>query len=140
MSTALAARVFALPDIEERPIHRSDPPERGMWLRDRVPKGPADAFINEREIGHFHPWDRSMHIALPPDLAPRDVDAGWAEVHPVARAGLARKNMVMLYGPRDEHEVDVIFGIVLSAYRFAGGRAPKTNASNPTFKKNGNSG
>jgi hypothetical protein len=36
MLTALAARVFALPDIEERPIHRADPPERGLaqgWSR-----------------------------------------------------------------------------------------------------------
>jgi hypothetical protein len=129
MLTALAARVFALPDIEERPIHRADPPERGLWLGGTVPKGPADAFINEREIGHFHPWDRSMHIALPPDMTPRAVDAGWAEVHPVARAGLAPKNLVMLYGPRDAHEVDVIFGIVLAAYQYADGKAPITNGS-----------
>ncbi len=30
MLAALAARVFALPDIEERPIYRADPPERGL--------------------------------------------------------------------------------------------------------------
>jgi hypothetical protein len=140
MLTALAARVFALPDIEERPIHRADPPERGLWLQDAVQKGPGDAFINEREIGHFHPWDRSMHIALPPDLAPMAVEAGWAEVHPVARAGLARKNMVMLYGPRDEHEVEVIFGIVLAAYQHAGGKVPMTDGSAPAFRKSRNSG
>ena len=131
MLTALAARVFALPDIEERPIPRADPPERGLWLRDVIPKGPADAFLQEREIGHFHPWDRSMHIALPPELAPRAVDAGWAEVHPAALAGLAPKNLVMLYGPRDRHELDVIFGIVLEAYRHAGGKAPMTPGSTP---------
>ena len=106
------------------PIHRADPPERDLWLRDALPKGPTDAFINEREIGHFHPWDQSMHIALPPDLAQRAVDAGWAEVHPVARAGLARKNHVMLYGPRDEREADVTYGIVLGAYEYAGGKVP----------------
>jgi hypothetical protein len=138
MLTTLAARVFALPDIEERPIPRADPPERGLWLRDVIPKGTADAFINEREIGHFHPWDRSMHIALPPDLAPRAVEAGWAEVHPVALAGLAPKNLVMLYGPRDAHEVDVIFGIVLAAYRRAGGKAPVTLDSTPSRVKGRN--
>jgi hypothetical protein len=136
MLTALAVHVFALPDIKERLIHRADPPERDLWLRDAVPKGTADAFINEREIGHFHPLDRSTHTALPPGLAPMAVDAGWADVHTVARAGLAHKNMVLLHGPRDAHEVDVIFGIVLAAYRFAGGRAPKTNASTPAFQEN----
>jgi hypothetical protein len=128
---ALAERVFRLPDIEERPIFRADPPERGLWLRDALPKGPADAFINEREIGHFHPWDRSMHIALPPDLATIAVGAGWAEVHPVARAGLARKNNVMLYGPRDEHEADVIYGIVLATYLYAGARARTAQGPTP---------
>jgi len=128
---ALAERVFRLQDIEERPIFRADPPERGLWLRDALPKGPADAFINEREIGHFHPWDRSMHIALPPDLAPSAVDAGWAEVHPVARAGMARKNNVMLYGPRDEQEADVLYGIVLAACLYAGGKGPTTPGPTP---------
>jgi hypothetical protein len=130
MLAAMAARVFALPDIEERPIHRADPPrERGLWLREGVAAGPAEAFINEREIGHFHPWDRNMHIALPPEVAKKAVDAGWAEVHPVALAGLARENYVMLYGLRDDREADVIFGIVLAAYLYAGGRVPTTSSS-----------
>lgn len=125
MLAALAARVFALPDIEERPIYRADPPERGLWLKDGVQAGPADAFINEREIGHFHPWDRSMHIALPPDVAKKAVSAGWAEVHPVGRAGLAPQNFVMIYGPRDDHEVDIVFSLVQAAYLYAGGKLPK---------------
>ncbi len=124
MMEVLAERVFALPDIDERPIDRAgppNPPERALWLKDDLPAGPADAFINEREIGHFHPWDRSMHIALPPELAPEAVAAGWAEVHPVARAGAAPSNLVMIYGPRDADEVDVVFELVLSAYLYAGG-------------------
>jgi len=128
MMNALAERVFALPDIEERPIDRAgppNPPERTLWLKDDLRAGPADAFINEREIGHFHPWDRSMHIALPPDEAREAVSAGWAEVHPVARAGAAPSNLVMIYGPRDAHEVDVLFDLVLTAYRYAGGKLSK---------------
>lgn len=47
----------------------------------------------------FHPWDGSLHIVLPPDLAMEAITAGWAGVHPVARAGMAPLNRVMLYGP-----------------------------------------
>jgi phospholipase/carboxylesterase len=125
MAAALSARVFALPDIEERPGVVADPRERALWLRDEVPKGPPDAFLGYREIGHFHPWDNSLHIALPPELVEAAVKAGWAEVHPVARAGHAPANMVMLYGPRDEAEADVLFGLIEAAVRRAGGRGAK---------------
>jgi len=118
----LAARVFALPDVEERPTTVSAPGARAIWLRDTVAKGPDDAFLAQREIGHFHPWDGSMHLALPPELVRPAVAAGWAEVHPVARAGGAPGNMVMVFGPRDACEVDTVFGLVLASYRRAGGR------------------
>jgi phospholipase/carboxylesterase len=121
---ALAARVYALADVEERPGTVADPRERAIWLCDAVPAGPADAFLGNREIGHFHPWDNSLHIALPPDVAKAAVAAGWAEVHPVARAGMAPENKVMLYGPRDEGEVDVLFDLIAAAVRHAGGRGP----------------
>jgi hypothetical protein len=122
---ALMARVFALPDVEERPGTVADPRESAIWLRDDLPAGPADGFLGNREIGHFHPWDHSLHIALPPDLAQEAVAAGWAEVHPVAKAGMAPGHLVMLYGPRDEGEVEVLFQLILVAVRRAGG-APAT--------------
>jgi Family of unknown function (DUF5519) len=121
---ALARRVFALPDVEERPGTVAHPAERAIWLRDGVPVASDDAFLGNREIGHFHPWDGSLHIVLDPGLAEAAVAAGWAEVHPVAKAGRAPANRVMLYGPRDEDEVEVLFGLIAAAVRRAGGRAP----------------
>lgn len=122
MAEAVAARVFALPDVAERPGSVADPRERAIWLRDDVPAGPRDAFLGLREIGHFHPWDNSLHIALPPDLVGPAVEAGWAEVHPVARVGMAPGNTVMLYGPRDDAEVDVLLGLIAAAVRRAQGQ------------------
>ncbi|MGH2521012.1 MAG: luciferase family protein [Anaerolineales bacterium] len=130
MLAALAARVYALPDVEDRPTILSAEGARAIWLRDRVKAGPSNAFLGgygmtpTREIGHFHPWDGSLHIALPPAVAQEAVAAGWAEVHPVAQAGMAPTNIVMLYGPRDESEVNVLFELILAAYRYAGGRDP----------------
>ncbi len=122
LQTALARRVFALAAVEERPTTLSAPGARAIWLRDDLPAGPRDAFLGNREIGHFHPWDGSLHIALPPDLAREAVKAGWAEVHPVARAGMAPEHVVMLYGPRDEGEVQVIFDMVSAAVDRAAGQ------------------
>src|SRR3990170_3446060 len=65
----LKERFYALPDVEERPTTVSDPRARAIWLREGVPIGDADAFMGGREFGHFHPWDRSMHVILPMDVA-----------------------------------------------------------------------
>jgi hypothetical protein len=121
----LAQRVFALPDVEERATHISVPGARALWLRDRVPAGPPEAFMIEREFAHLHPGrDQSLHAALPPDLAQAAIDAGWAELHPVARMGLIPPSVVMVYAPRDEDELDVVYALVVASYRFAGGQLP----------------
>jgi len=70
-----------------------------------------------------------MHVALPPDVARQAVTSGWAEVHPVALAGMAPENMVMVYGPRDVREVNVIFDLLQAAYRYAGGHLPEKEAA-----------
>jgi hypothetical protein len=119
MVAALAERVFALGDVEERPGTVAHPAERAIWLRDEIPAGPPDAFLGDREIGHFHPWDGSLHIALPPELAKEAVAAGWAGVHPVAKAGMAAQHLVMLFGPRNHDEVEVLFHLIEAAVRLA---------------------
>jgi hypothetical protein len=121
--TSLAQRLFALPDVEERPTMISVPGARALWLRDDVPPGPPEAFMIAREFAHLHPGrDQSLHATLPVDLAEAAIDAGWAELHPVALRGLIPRTSVMLYAPRDEEELEVVYRLVLSSYRFAGGR------------------
>lgn len=122
MGALPAWRVFALPEVEERAGTVAHPAERAIWLRDEIPAAPGDVFLGDREIGHFHPWDGSLHIVLDPGLAEAAAAAGWAEVHPVALAGLAPRNRVMLYGPRDETEADIIFSLIASAVRRAAGQ------------------
>ncbi len=98
------------------------PAERAIWLREEVPAAPGDVFLANREIGHFYPWDGSLHIVLEPGLADAAVAARWAEVRPVALAGLAPRSRVVVYGPRDESEVDVTFSLIADAVRRASGR------------------
>ena len=103
----------------------SVPGARALRLRDGVPAGPSGAFMIEREFAHLHPGtDQSLHAALPPDLAQDAIEAGWAELHPVARTGLIPPTTVMLYAPRDQDELEVVYGLVLASYRFAGGHPP----------------
>jgi hypothetical protein len=121
----LALRVFALPDVEERPSAISVPGARALWLRDGVTPGPREAFMIGREFAHIHPMpDGSLHAALPPEVAREAIEKGWAEQHPVARMGHIPQNVVMIYAPREEGEIEVVAGLVAEAYRYAGGTAP----------------
>jgi hypothetical protein len=70
-----------------------------------------------------------LHVALLPDVARQAIASGWAEVHPVALAGMAPENMVMVYGPRNEREVNVIFDLLQAAYRYAGGHLSEKEAA-----------
>jgi hypothetical protein len=121
----LARRVFALPGVEERPSAISVPGARALWLREDVPAGPPEAFMIGREFAHIHPMpDGSLHAAVPPEVAQEAVEKGWAEQHPVARMGYIPQNVVMIYAPRNAEEIEVVAGLVVEAYRYAGGTAP----------------
>jgi hypothetical protein len=125
MVEELAWRVFALPGVEERPSAISVPGARALWLRDKLPAGPREAFMIGREFAHIHPLpDGSLHAALPPEVAQEAISKGWAEQHPVARLGYIPQNVVMIYAPRDAQEVEVVAGLVIGAYRYASGVVP----------------
>jgi hypothetical protein len=126
----LARRVFALPDVAERPSLVSVPGARALWLRADAPVGPPEAFMSGREFAHLHPGDdQSLHAMLPEELVQAAIAAGWAEPHPVARTGGLPRSAVMLYAPRDQAELEIVCGLVLASYRFAGGRDAASAAS-----------
>jgi hypothetical protein len=50
-------------------------------------------------------------------------------VHPIALAEMAPENMVMIYGPRNEEEVNVIFDLLQAAYHYAGACLPEEGAA-----------
>ena len=107
----LAARLFALPGVAERPSAISVPGARALTLRKPDPQSPM--FMVGSEFAHLHPApDFSLHAALPRDLMVEAIEAGWAEPHPIARLGLIPDTIVMLYAPRDENELDVEAGLV----------------------------
>jgi hypothetical protein len=119
----LAAAVFALPGVEERPSRISVPGARALWLAVGA-AGPPEAFLVEHEFAHLHPEpDQSLHLMLPPALAVEAVEAGWAEQHPVARLGAIPANAVMVYAPRDDGEREVVEALVRASYAFARGEA-----------------
>jgi hypothetical protein len=118
----LARRIFALPGVLEEPSRISVPGARALVLAPDEASGPPDAFLIGREFAHLHPApDHSLHAMLPTETVTAAVDAGWAELHPVALRGLIPSTAVMLYAPRDEAELEVIEGLVRASHAFARG-------------------
>lgn len=81
----------------------------------------GDRFMIECEFAHIHPpQDGSLHLTLPPAIVEPVIENGWAERHPLAgRYGLAA-NIVMVYGPRDEAELEVVKDLVRASHGWAG--------------------
>jgi len=101
------------------PSHVSVPGARAFHLPQCT--HPAKAgFMLEREFAHLHPpRDGSLHMALPPEIVQTVVDNGWAEYHPLAGKHGLPGNIVMVYGPRDEGEVEVVGELLRASHGYA---------------------
>lgn len=97
------------------------PGARSLHARDG--NGADAAFLDAetREFAHLHPWyDGSVHLALPPEQAADAIARGWAQPHMWAGTRFC-DGFMLVYGPRDEAEVDVVAGIIGASYAFATG-------------------
>ncbi|TWU77827.1 hypothetical protein ED733_002110 [Metarhizium rileyi] len=72
------------------------------------------------EIVHVHDSDHSMHMCLHPDDIAEVLGKGWGQMHPLARKGWflqmpVAPNFVMVYAPRNEHELQIVYRIIEAA-------------------------
>lgn len=121
MQEAVFARAAALPHVLTGRSHVSVPGARAFHLAAEHARGPPGSRMAGTEFAHLHPaYDGSLHMVLPPALAEDAVRAGWAQLHPIARLR-GDAGLVMVYGPRDEEELEVVCSLVEAAYRYARG-------------------
>jgi len=116
----VAQHMFRLDCVEETTSLVSVPGARAAVLAFGCAAGPSDAFMAEREFCHIHPEsDGSLHLNLPPEAAQHAIEQGWAEQHPLAARGIVPSTVVMVYGPRDEAELNVVQRLVSTSHQFA---------------------
>ena len=58
-------------------------------------------------------------MVVPPERVKEILTSGWGEPHPVALAGLIPINTVMVYGPRDDEELEVVWRLVQASHGYA---------------------
>ena len=109
----------ALPDVVDGPSSVSVPGARAFHLPGCEAKA-RDAFMIEHEFAHLHPeHDGSLHMTLPPSSVDRAIANGWAERHPLAGKHGLPANIVMVYGPRDEIELEVVKELLRASHAHA---------------------
>jgi phospholipase/carboxylesterase len=119
MQEKLFAIARGLPDVVVGPSLVSVPGARAFHLPGCTQPAPA-GFMIEREFAHLHPArDGSLHMALPPDVVDRVIENGWAERHPLAGKHGLPNNIVMVYGPRDDGELEVVAALVRASHAHA---------------------
>jgi phospholipase/carboxylesterase len=112
----LAKRALTLPSVSESESLVSVPGARAFVLAEHAAGGPAEAFQAGLEFAHLHPaYDGSLHMTLPAHLADEAYDKGWGEPHPVEATAL-------IFGPRDERELEVVWSLLLASYEYATGK------------------
>lgn len=117
----LFGRVVQLEGVTARPSAISVPGARAFTLIGAT--GPVDAFIvaSAGEFAHLHPaHDGSLHVALPLPLASDAIAKGWAVAHPLAGIRVT-PGMVLVFGPRDDEELDIVTSVVATSHGWASG-------------------
>lgn len=121
LQEALFSRVATLAGVATQSSAISVPGARAFVLDPGEARGPAEAFMvaDVGEFAHLHPgYDGSMHLVLPVPLAHDALVKGWAVAHPLAGIRLTA-GAVMIFGPRDEGELEIVSGIVRASHSFA---------------------
>ena len=115
----LARWALTLPGVSEAESLVSVPGARAFVLAESEAAGPAEAFQAGREFAHLHPpEDGSLHMTLPDEIAQAAYASGWGEPHPISGTPL-------IFGPRDEAELEVVWRLLRASYDYATGKEVK---------------
>lgn len=113
LADELVERARRLPGIRLDASCVSVPGARAFHLDDELASGPGAAFQCRTEFAHVHPaGDGSLHMTLPPLVRNEVLEKGWGEPHPIS-------GTMLVFGPRDRYELEVIWQLVITSYRYA---------------------
>ena len=122
LQEVLFERAKGLPGVVVGRSHVSVPGARAFHLDEAHAGGSEDAFMVGTEFAHLHPQeDGSLHLILPERLAKQVIEQGWGEFHPLVLQGMMPPTNLMVFGPRDQSELEIVWSIVEASYANATG-------------------
>ncbi|MGB3633227.1 MAG: luciferase family protein, partial [Rubrobacteraceae bacterium] len=124
----LRERVLAMPEVVSGASGVSVPGARAFFLDHQNSDAPK---MMSGEFAHIHPpYDGSLHAMLPRDVAEKVVEKGWGELHPYSRGGRDSWANVLIFGPRDEAELETVYRIVRASHDYVQGNAQDVEPGN----------
>ena len=115
----LVNEVIAWPDIEAGPLPVGSADLISFQVGEDVATGDPSVFIAGREFGRVLFGAPTIYLTLPLICAHWAVVRGWAEPHYSSGTGLVPPGVMVVYTPRDEHEVAVCRSLFQVSYNFS---------------------
>jgi hypothetical protein len=110
----------AFPKAREHDTLISVTSSRALWLDESVPVAHDDAFMppsGSREFCHLHE-DGSFHAVVDVSIENEILEKRWGVRHMYYDRGVKE---VLVYAPRDDHELILAKKIIIESYRYASG-------------------
>jgi hypothetical protein len=115
----LVEEVIAWPDIEAGPLPVGSADLVSLKVDEEVATTDPYVFITGREFGRVLFGAPTIYLTLPLSCAHWAIIRGWAEPHFSSSFGLVPPGVMVVYTPRDEHEVTVCRSLFWVSYNFS---------------------
>jgi hypothetical protein len=115
----LVEDVAAWPDVEASPLPIGSADLVSLRVAKEAATGDPSAFITGREFGRVLFGAPTIYLTLPLSCAHFAIVRGWAEPHFSSTFGLVPPGVMVIYTPRDDHEVAVCRSLFSVAYNFS---------------------
>jgi hypothetical protein len=115
----LTAAVFSWPYVERNPPLSNPSNTLPIRLEETAAGNDFAAFITPREFARVLLGAPTIYLALPLVCAHWAIVRGWAEPHYLCSRGLMPAGALVVYTPRDQHELSICYSLFLAAYTAA---------------------
>jgi hypothetical protein len=124
----LLSEVSTWPDVEEAPSPLAGPEMTSLLVAEDVATGDPSVFIAGREFARVLFDPLTLYLSLPLSCAHWAIIRGWAEPHYASSSGLIPPGIMVVYTPRDEHELTVCRSLFWISYNFSLSEQRKNSA------------
>src|SRR5580704_10546268 len=124
----LIDKVTAWPNVEAGPLPVGSGDLVSLQVGEDVATGDPSVFITGREFGRVLFGAPTIYLTLPLSCAHRAVVRGWAEPHFSSSFGLVPPGVMVVYTPRDKHEMAVCLSLFWVSYNFSLSERNKNSA------------
>jgi hypothetical protein len=114
----LTTEVLSWPYVESN-LPRNNPSNTIPLRLEKTAAYNSAAFISPREFGRVLTGAPTIYMALPLVCAHWAIVRGWAEPHYLCSHGLMPAGALVVYTPRDQHELSICRSLFLAAYSTA---------------------